>query len=143
MADLWHGVVVSGALGVLVASGSSSRHVVTVASQGSFSISGFSRPSELNFGSIDLNMTRGVEIASVYSRSSQDLQIWLAGAYPQNHFYSVTIEDGTGASRTYTTASADLYQQQSIFTVWGWGSGSNVVWAPSDATELHEVELRY
>jgi hypothetical protein len=135
---------VSGVLGVLVAAGSVTRHVVTVGLGGSFSLAGFSRPSQLNFGSIDENETNGVEIVSIYSRSSSDLQVWLSGEHSQNRFHSITLEDGTGALRTFNTADADDFQNQSdVFSVWFWGDGSDVVWETTDDTEQHEVSFRY
>jgi hypothetical protein len=134
---------VSGVLSLLIASAAVSRHVVTVGT-GAAGLAGFSRASELNFGSIDDNSTRGVEIVNIFSRNTSDLQVWLAGEYTQSHFHSITIEDGTGALRTYVTADADDFQNQSdVFTVWFWGDGADKVWATTDAAEEHEAVFNY
>jgi hypothetical protein len=139
---LWDWPVVSGALAVLVAMRSSTRHVVTIGTSGS--IAGFSVDTTPDIGSIDVGSSHGVTIASIWSRSSGDFELWLTGGFDQGYVHSVTVETGSGAIRTYDTASADEYQNQSgALTFWRWGDGTDRVWATTDSAEEHYVLIRY
>lgn len=61
-------------------------------------------------------------------------------SYTSTFFGNIDVEDGTGASRNYTAASATFSTANSKST-WSWGTGSNRVYVAGDSGEAHPMRI--
>lgn len=59
------------------------------------------------------------------------------GQPAQNIFSSVTLEDGGGTIRNFTSGSATFSHPDANSSFWQWGTGSSAAYAAGDAGENH------
>jgi hypothetical protein len=80
-------------------------------------------------------------ITRAYADSTHDFVIVSTGAtLSQSVFNRCVVADGTGALRTYTTASATFSTSSGVNT-WSWGTGSNRVYSSGDNGEAHACNI--
>lgn len=94
-----------------------------------------------NVGAISPNTFRGKSVTMVRSTGSSDLQVVIddVSSLPQSFFTRLTIEDGSGVIRTYTSSSATFISGGVGGESWHWGNGSNRVFTSADDTEQHRI----
>ena len=113
----------SGVLGVLAASATSSIYSVTVADLSFGAIWGYNPPN----GAISATAFKSTTINNVSSHTSspRDIGIVLDGALTQSYFSALVVQRTDGAIRRYATADAS-------FLVFGGDAFSSWIWDNND-----------
>jgi hypothetical protein len=123
----------SGALSLLMVGSRFVRYSVTI---GSFDQGGgqirYGRNFNATYGAISPSTFNGLTIGTVdcVTLSTFDLAVELRSTgLSQTYFSRIQVQDTAGNVRTYRTADASIFSNGSPnSTIWGWGSGSNLVW---------------
>lgn len=82
----------------------------------------------------------GQTLIEVSSDTSFDLLVAVSGAQLQTLFTRVTLVDGAGVGRTYTSASAITFIGTAP-AIWGWGDGTSKVYVSGDTGEYKAIQF--
>lgn len=97
-----------------------------------------------SFGDIEPDPfnVEGKELVAAASDPSDayDFRVQITDNPVTGHFTSVTIEDGDGVERNYTSASAATTSDGTVRS-WTWGDGSDPVYFTGDTSEEHTISF--